>query len=182
MFSIADRGLISRNLISRAILNLINNNKITIVRYLFKSFERHPRIVLTYRIRYKLLSDKLLATRLLRKFVRSWKIVGSIVESQFRPERKYARSTWNAMNMNESNVRVLLKLHLWNSSACTHPSSQPRAAFSNTYADMANRMWRYNGCGISGFTGSTEMRIGGENASMEIAASHYLREETQFFN
>lgn len=31
MFSIADRGLISRNLISRAILNLINNDKITIV-------------------------------------------------------------------------------------------------------------------------------------------------------
>lgn len=99
-----------------------------------------------------------------RKLVRSCKIVGSIVESQSRPVRKYARSTWNAMNMNESSVRVLLKLHLWNSSTCTHPSSQPRAAFSNTYADMANRMWRYNGCGISGFTGSTEMRIGGENA------------------
>lgn len=32
MFSIADRGLISRNLISRTILNLINNDKITIVR------------------------------------------------------------------------------------------------------------------------------------------------------
>lgn len=71
MFSIADRGLISRNLISRTILNLINNDKITIVRYLFKFFERHPRIVLTYRIRYKLLSDKLLATRLLR-FVNSF--------------------------------------------------------------------------------------------------------------
>lgn len=32
MFSIADRGLISRNLISRTILNLINNDKIIIVR------------------------------------------------------------------------------------------------------------------------------------------------------
>lgn len=32
MFSIADRGLISRNLISRTIFNLINNDKITIVR------------------------------------------------------------------------------------------------------------------------------------------------------
>ena len=44
-------------------------------------------------------------------------------ESQFYPttERKYARSTSSAMNMNESSdaARVLLKLRLWNSSACT---------------------------------------------------------------